>query len=274
MTLSIWTPEELKVLKRLEVPSTKTRKQAQTKAYAIGLRLPPLVKDKWTPEEIQILKSNKFVPGRTQKSCYTKASKLHIPFHPFGISFQRQHQIAQANKNNILEEVARTGNIRATGRKYGVSYATVSTMAKAAGLTNNPGPKDLRGETIELFGARWVWAKNGNRGHSNYWRETSGERRNLVRVIWEQANGPIPKGYCIVLKDGDRFNLKLENLRMVHKNALAKENFDKPEIKLASLAGAALGRLNSSVKLRTDPEYKKKRSEILKKTWDKRRSKK
>lgn len=31
-------------------------------------------------------------------------------------------------------------------------------------------------------------------------------------VIWEEANGPIPEGYVIMFKDGDRSNLDLDNL--------------------------------------------------------------
>ena len=35
------------------------------------------------------------------------------------------------------------------------------------------------------------------------------------RHVWEQANGPIPKGYNIVFVDGNTLNCSLENLRMV-----------------------------------------------------------
>ena len=35
------------------------------------------------------------------------------------------------------------------------------------------------------------------------------------RYIWEQANGPIPKGHCLRFIDGDKTNVCLENLELV-----------------------------------------------------------
>ena len=47
----------------------------------------------------------------------------------------------------------------------------------------------------------------------NYFRSS---RKFLHRAIWEDANGPIPKGYHIHHKDHDRGNNALENLEIVH----------------------------------------------------------
>lgn len=35
------------------------------------------------------------------------------------------------------------------------------------------------------------------------------------RVLWEENNGPIPKGYVVILKDGNRNNITLENLALI-----------------------------------------------------------
>ena len=35
------------------------------------------------------------------------------------------------------------------------------------------------------------------------------------RVLWEENNGPIPKGYVIIFKDGNKKNITLENLALV-----------------------------------------------------------
>ena len=35
------------------------------------------------------------------------------------------------------------------------------------------------------------------------------------RLIWEEANGPIPKNHCVVFLDGDRQNCSLENLVLI-----------------------------------------------------------
>jgi hypothetical protein len=55
-----------------------------------------------------------------------------------------------------------------------------------------------------------------------------GSPRNRWRgkhtLIWEKANGQIPKGHVILFADGDRRNLKLNNLILVSRKELAVIN--------------------------------------------------
>ena len=44
------------------------------------------------------------------------------------------------------------------------------------------------------------------------------------RVIWEQANGPIPKGHVVIFGDGDRLNLDLNNLILISQRQLSVLN--------------------------------------------------
>ena len=44
------------------------------------------------------------------------------------------------------------------------------------------------------------------------------------RVIWEQHNGPIPKGNVIIFLDGDKSNLNIENLAMIRQAQLTMLN--------------------------------------------------
>jgi hypothetical protein len=49
--------------------------------------------------------------------------------------------------------------------------------------------------------------------------------RHKHRVLWEQANGPIPKGYNIQFRNGDKTDIRLENLYIISRQEqLAKEN--------------------------------------------------
>lgn len=43
------------------------------------------------------------------------------------------------------------------------------------------------------------------------------------RLVWEQANGPIPKGYNIQFRDGNKLNLDIDNLYMISR----KEQFEQ-----------------------------------------------
>lgn len=46
------------------------------------------------------------------------------------------------------------------------------------------------------------------------------------RAVWEEANGPVPRGYCVIFLDGDKNNMCLENLALVtnaQRNRIASE---------------------------------------------------
>lgn len=44
------------------------------------------------------------------------------------------------------------------------------------------------------------------------------------QVIWEQVNGPIPKGYAVIFGDSNRLNLEPENLILVSRKQLVRLN--------------------------------------------------
>jgi hypothetical protein len=43
-------------------------------------------------------------------------------------------------------------------------------------------------------------------------------------IIWEEVNGPIPKGFVLIFGDGDRLNFELDNLILVSRKQLALLN--------------------------------------------------
>jgi hypothetical protein len=43
-------------------------------------------------------------------------------------------------------------------------------------------------------------------------------------VIWEEINGPVPKGHCLIFLDGNKLNLSLDNLQLITRNQLARLN--------------------------------------------------
>lgn len=44
------------------------------------------------------------------------------------------------------------------------------------------------------------------------------------KVVWEQANGPVPKGYVLIFADQDRRNIALDNLILVPQSRLSIVN--------------------------------------------------
>ncbi|MEH7157519.1 HNH endonuclease signature motif containing protein [Neobacillus drentensis] len=59
--------------------------------------------------------------------------------------------------------------------------------------------------------------------------------RHKHKVVWEEVNGPIPKGHCILFLDTNKQNTKLENLQLITKKQLSRLNqkrliSDNPEL--------------------------------------------
>jgi len=67
--------------------------------------------------------------------------------------------------------------------------------------------------------------KNNKTGYIYKWIRISEKHWELLqRYVWEQYNGPIPKGNNIIFKDGDAMNCDITNLEMVSDRELRIRN--------------------------------------------------
>ena len=90
------------------------------------------------------------------------------------------------------------------------------------------------------------------RGDGRYWKKVAEPHiwKELHRIIWEEANGPIPKNHCVTFLDGNPKNVVIENLMLISR----KENLELTRQKLRSensnltKAGVYLARLNIALK--------------------------
>lgn len=44
------------------------------------------------------------------------------------------------------------------------------------------------------------------------------------QIIWEQENGPIPKGHCLIFLDSNKLNVTLDNLKLISRSQLVRLN--------------------------------------------------
>ena len=44
----------------------------------------------------------------------------------------------------------------------------------------------------------------------------------LQRLLWEKENGPIPKGMNVVFRNGDRNDIRMENLMLMNNKEMAR----------------------------------------------------
>ena len=67
--------------------------------------------------------------------------------------------------------------------------------------------------------------------------------RAVHLIMWEEAHGPLPEGYAIVFKNGDKTDIRLENFEIITRAELMRRNTIHnlpPELKGAITAVAAL----------------------------------
>ena len=121
------------------------------------------------------------------------------------------------------------------------------------------------------------WFKKGHKTHNHVevgtdkWRPYHGYYFRKVAepnswrlthdVIWEEANGPIPDGMCVIFLDGNPKNLSLSNLTLISRNEhwVLNNNksiysrSDNPELSKVNIAAL---RLERKIKELTENEEK------------------
>ena len=82
------------------------------------------------------------------------------------------------------------------------------------------------------------------------WIITPHGRMQKHRWVWMQANGPIPKGYCIQFKDGNRLNCSLDNLYIIHrsKQYVINRHHNKTPERLAEIHAKQQKTRNASIR--------------------------
>lgn len=48
--------------------------------------------------------------------------------------------------------------------------------------------------------------------------------REVHRIVWEEANGPVPPGHAVVFRNRDRSDIRLDNLELITRSELGRRN--------------------------------------------------
>ncbi|MDD5297622.1 MAG: HNH endonuclease signature motif containing protein [Rhodocyclaceae bacterium] len=67
-------------------------------------------------------------------------------------------------------------------------------------------------------------------------------------LLWQEKNGPIPKGHAVVFRDGNKQRIEIENLELISRGELMKRNsvhnLPKEIVQLVQLSGALKRQIN------------------------------
>lgn len=110
------------------------------------------------------------------------------------------------------------------------------------------------------------WFKKGHKPHNTKYnghkrltkegyievRVRDGEYKLLHRLVWEKAHGPIPEGYCVIFKDRNPLNVRLDNLKLIsraeHMRRNSFINLPKPVQELIQVKRVLSRSINQKIK--------------------------
>lgn len=177
-------------------------------------------RQRWTPEQIDTLSRMYWdhyateiavVLGRSVRSVYDKARLMGLKCNPDKI--RRSGLMSSNNPNTIAARFAKGHIPDNKGKKMSPEvYAQVQrTMFKKGHRPHNH--RAVGSERINVDGYIEVKVAEPNR-----WRVKH-------RIIWEQVNGAIPKGFNVQFKNHNPLDCSIENLYLISKaDQMAKEN--------------------------------------------------
>lgn len=178
---------------------------------------------KWTQSELDYVRlnySNNYTKdiaaaiNRSERAVYQAAINLNIRKSPEFIKISLERE---AEKLKLLG---------------------ANTRFKPGNISHNKGQK-MSKEVYEVVKVSMF--KKGNEPHNMkydghericaidgyvYVRIAKGKYVLKHRYIWEQHNGPIPKGNIIIFKDKNKYNLNIDNLQLI----TLRENMERNRI--------------------------------------------
>ncbi|MEC0935440.1 HNH endonuclease signature motif containing protein [Bacillus atrophaeus] len=160
---------------------------------------------RYSAEEKEFIKNN--VKGRSN------AKLLKMFNDRFGLNLTKS-QIAAFKKNNRLSSGLdgrfKSGHVPFNKGKKGLVCGGKETQFKKGQRALNYRP--IGSERVSVDG--YIEIKIANPGK---WR-----MKHLV--LWEEANGPVPKGHCLLFLDGNKLNVTLDNLQLITRSQLIRMN--------------------------------------------------
>lgn len=202
-----------------------------------------------------------------QSLLFTKEEQDFIAAHYKGIltadltdmlnkEFGKDYKPSQlrAYKKNRHMASGVDSTFRATGRRYKLPKGTRMPGSEKGWFKKGQMPHNHLEVGAQVFTFDgYIKVKIAE---PNYWEF-------LHKLVWQEANGPIPPDHNIIFLDGNRQNCSLENLYCIPKDeygALQSLRSENPEITLTAAAVVKLKYLALEKDGKREHKYKRKRN--------------
>lgn len=207
----------------------------------------------WTPDEDETLRLNfpmwpaflvGHIIGRSASSVHQRAKRLGVEKHPDHWRNPMAHLWAGFGHPNTIASRIKPG---ATPANKGKRRPRGWAPGRMATTQFRPGTRPYNWQPVgslrvDAQGYTWRKVRDGAVPARHNWRM-------LHVLMWEDVHGPVPKGWIVVFRNGDRHDLRLDNLEMIHRRDNARRNCMytrmPPELaRLAQMKGALTRRIN------------------------------
>lgn len=163
--------------------------------------------------------------GRSEHSLYHRVHKLGLHKTPATL------EAIQARTNRVLEQAGIHARYQPghTAWNKGLKWEDHPEACRATQFKPGQRPhtwKPIGTERISKDG--YLERKICNDGHPKDHYEA------VHRIVWMEAHGPIPAGHVVVFRNGDKTDIRLENLELISRAELAERNHYKrypPELR-------------------------------------------
>lgn len=254
----LWTSEEEQFLKdnyqslsnnELSIRLNRTLAAIKTKRKKLGIANRNT--KKWTANEHELLKiiypDNK--AEDIAKFFNTSISSIHNQAHRLGLkkseTFISTMGKLSANHPNVKATWYKKGHTPANKGRKQTEFMSAEAIEKTAKTRFKKGhiPKNHKEVGYE---------RENREGYIEIKVSEPNVFKLKHRLIWEQHNGKIPKGYNIQFKDGNRKNCDIENLYLISRRNQIRENYHDryPEEikKMIQIKGVLQRQINKKIK--------------------------
>lgn len=169
---------------------------------------------KWTQAEDDYLRKIYPEMSNEEVAMWLHRSKRAVMAHAYILGVHKSPEFAEKQFRKGQFRKGQTPHNKGKSRKYWATPEAEELMTKGQFKPgecrdDNPRKKPIGHEKVYADGYVWIITEHG--------------RKQKHRVVWEQANGPIPPDHCVKFKDGNRMNCSLDNLYLVSRADHARE---------------------------------------------------
>lgn len=176
---------------------------------------------KWTQEDDDYLRREYSDRPNADLAMWLHRSVLSIKARANRLGLRKSPEFAEGQKRKNQFKVGQKPFNRGRELKYWMSPEGQIRSSKGRfqpGVLRSDNPNSRKNKPIgheKLYSDGYVWiiTENG--------------RKQKHRHVWEQANGPIPPGYCVKFRDGDVTNCSLDNLYLVSRADHLREQMSR-----------------------------------------------